>query len=209
MKNWTWNNGQKSRGRQPRCIIVAPTGEVHRFTGADIAGVVKVLGSDYTKQGKWSNSTYRCISPDGAVEVSWYQDWDTGETFPQDTWSDAYSWLIERAPRADYDSFMAYVRENFPKVANKFDTNAVAIAEFENISDTTEITINFGNPTNRQIRDGWWDAPKSQDGVTIAPSEDTGWYNPVIVEPKNAVILSSVHRRGMHGGYYSVKVVLK
>lgn len=127
---WTWNDGQGRRGRQPRCFVVAPTGEVSRFEGRDIPGVVKVLGSDFTKNGKWSNSTFRCISPAGTVQVSWDQDWDTGETFPQDSWEAAYGWLVERAPHASRESFEAVVREKFSQAADKFDANRDAVSQF-------------------------------------------------------------------------------
>lgn len=128
---WQWNDGQGSRNRQARCFVVAPSGEVHRFTGQDIPGVVKVLGSDYEKRGKWSNSTYRCISPAGTVSLSWRQDWDTGETFPQDTWEEAFEWLAAQAPQAKFKSFETLVRQEFGKIATKFDENKAALKSFE------------------------------------------------------------------------------
>jgi hypothetical protein len=100
------------------------------------------------------------------------------------------------------------VRENYQKAAEKFDANAAALAEMSAIEDVKDVVVSFGNPTNRQIAEGWWDAPKSQNGVTVAPGKD-GWGNPVVVEPEGAVVLSSVHTRGMHGGYYQIRVALK
>jgi len=129
---WTWNNGQGSRGRQARCFVIAPDGNVYRFTGQDIPGIVKVLGRDYEKRGKWSNSTYRCISPAGVVSVSWMQDWDTGATFPQDTWEEAFEWLATQAPQANFESFESLVRQEFSETATKFDENKKAMLEFCN-----------------------------------------------------------------------------
>jgi len=128
---WQWNDGQGSRNRQARCFVVAPDGEVHRFTGQDIPGVVRVLGSDYEKRGKWSNSTYRCVSPAGTISVSWMQDWGTGETFPQDTWEEAFEWLAAQSPQAKFESFEALVRQEFGKIAAKFDENRAALKSFE------------------------------------------------------------------------------
>lgn len=207
MKEWSWNNGDGRRGREARCVVVDAVGNVHDFVGKDILGVVKVMGSDYEKAGKWSNHTYRCISPENVTPVIWRQDWNTGETFPQDTWEEAFMWLASIAPRAEFESFVSYVRKYFPKAASKFDNNAAALAEFEKFEKIDDVVISFGCPTNRQIREGWWDAPKTQDGVTVAPGSN-GWSNPVVIEPAGAVVLSSVHTRGMHGGYYKIRVAI-
>lgn len=126
---WTWNDGMGHRSRSPRCLVVAPNGDIHRFTGSSIPGVVKVLGSDYVKNGKWSNSTYRCVSPIGTVPVSWEQDWDTGETFPQDSWDAAFAWLKSHAPHASRKAFEEIVRKEWEKAAAKFDENAKALQE--------------------------------------------------------------------------------
>jgi hypothetical protein len=127
---WTWNDGRGNRGRCPRCFVVSPVGEVFRFTGQDIPDLVKVLGCDYEKCGKWSNSTYRCLSPSGATPISWRQDWDTGETFPQDSWEEAFEWIEEQAPQAQFDSFEGVVRAEFPTAAQKFDDNNAAKTAF-------------------------------------------------------------------------------
>ena len=126
---WTWNDGMGSRSRHPRCLVVDANGDIFKFTGSDIPGVVKVLGSDYNKNGKWSNSTYRCVSPKGTISVSWKQDWDTGETFPQDSWEQAFEWLKAQAPQANRESFEKIVRKEWEKAAAKFDENAQALQE--------------------------------------------------------------------------------
>ena len=126
---WTWNDGMGSRSRYPRCLVVAPNGDIHNFTGSDIPGVVKVLGRDYHKNGKWSNSTFRCVSPKGTVTISWKQDWDTGETFPQDSWEAAFDWLKSHAPQASRKAFEEIVRKEWKKAAAKFDENAKALEE--------------------------------------------------------------------------------
>jgi hypothetical protein len=119
-----------SRSRHPRCFVVAPDGEVHWFNGSDIPGVVKVLGEDYHKNGKWSNSDYRCISPAGTIPVSWMQDFGTGKTFNQDSWEEAFAWFQAQAPHSKFESFEATVRERVGKNAARFDENLEAMKGF-------------------------------------------------------------------------------
>lgn len=127
---WKWNDGMGSRRRRARCFVVANNGDVHWFDGKDIPGVVKVLGEKYEANGKWSNTDYRCISPYGTVPVCWMQDWDTGETFTQDTWEEAFDHFIKKAPNANFESFEKVIREKLNKIAVKFDSNRAAIEEF-------------------------------------------------------------------------------
>ena len=114
----------------PRCLVVDPVGGIHKFTGVDVPGVVRVLGQDYQKNGKWSNSTYRCASPAGSVPIAWMQDWGTGETWPQDSYDAAFAWVAAKAPHADRASFEAYIRAAWPKYAAKWDESAAALASF-------------------------------------------------------------------------------
>jgi hypothetical protein len=127
---WSWNNGIGSRSRRPRCLVLAPNGDIHRFTGQSIAGVVKVLGSDYKKNGKWSNSTFRCISPPGTVTISWKQDWETGETFGQDYWREVEEWLLKYAKHADFEQLVTIIRDAWPKIATRLDENESATVAF-------------------------------------------------------------------------------
>lgn len=132
---WQWNDKMGSRARRQRCLVIAPNGSVYRFSGKDIPGVVKVLGSHYEKCGKWSNSTYRCLSPGGTIPIQWQQDWDTGETFPMDTWGEAYAWVLEKAPHANEKSFIEMVRAEFKEAAEKFGENEAAIKFMEGSND--------------------------------------------------------------------------
>lgn len=127
---WSWNDGIGNRSRRPRCLVVAQNGDVHRFTGQSIPDVVKVLGSDYKKNGKWSNSTFRCISPPGTINISWRQDWETGETFTQDRWHEIKEWLLEDAPHAKFEQLKDIIMNDFPKVVERLNENEKAFAEF-------------------------------------------------------------------------------
>jgi len=66
---------------------------------------------------------------------------------------------------------------------------------------------------NRAIQEGYWEQPKSfrtSDGttVTVKPGPRRDWYNPEIVEPEGAKIISSAHSPGMHGGYWTIEVLV-
>ena len=117
-----------SRGRQPACIVVEPSGACHRFTGQSIPGVAKVLAEKYEKNGKWSNTTYRCFSPEGTVVIDWRESFEEGLFWPQATWDEAFAWARAKAPRIDYAHFVALMREKWGKAAVKFDENEVAMA---------------------------------------------------------------------------------
>ena len=78
---------------------------------------------------------------------------------------------------------------------------------------TETVVISFGSPTNRAIREGYWSSPKSgqvSDGrkVVVEPGNGGDWSNPVVIEPEGTKVLSSRYSPGMHGGYYTVEVVV-
>jgi len=75
--------------------------------------------------------------------------------------------------------------------------------------------ISFGSPTNHAISEGFWDAPKhskTSDGreVSVEPGkgENEGWSKPSLVEPDGAKIVSARHSPGMHGGYWTIEVIV-
>lgn len=132
----TWNNGQGSRDRQSRCVLVTPDGNVHQFTGASIPGVCHAVELDYRKNGKWSNSTYQIEHAETTAVVQWSDDWDTGRVFPQPSWEAGYFWLAERAPMLTREGFEAYIRavsrpdSRYHDAAQRWDVAREAEAEF-------------------------------------------------------------------------------
>ncbi len=123
---WEWNDGQHSRGRQPACVVVLPDGECHRFTGVTIPNVAEVVGEKFEKNGKWSNSTFTVLSPEGSAVVKWMQSWEEGHFWPQRYWREAFSWFRENAPLATVEQVEALIRREWPKAAEKFDAAADA-----------------------------------------------------------------------------------
>ena len=135
---WTWNDGIGHRSRQPACLAVTASGDVHRFQGSDIPNFVKVVNSKFHKNGKWSNTTYTCVSPEGVKIYSWMQSWGEGVFWPQASWEEAVKTVQEHAPQVDPASLEAVIRQGWPKAAAKFDENRNALTAFASVKPTFE-----------------------------------------------------------------------
>ena len=131
MAKSTWNNKPGNRDRQPIAVLVTEDGSVHRFRGASLDGVCHAVEVDYTRSGKWSNSTFEITHRPSTVLVSWMQDWDRGQYWPQASWDEAFAWLATQAPGVSRDGFEAFVRGGFPKTAEAWDAAAAACDEFD------------------------------------------------------------------------------
>ena len=123
---WEWNDGQGSRGRKPACAVVLPDGTCHRFNGATIPNVAEVVGEKYEQNGKWSNTTYTVLSPEGSAAVKWMQSWEEGVFWPQRYWREAIMWFRQQAPLATVEQVEELIRREWPKAAEKFDAAADA-----------------------------------------------------------------------------------
>ena len=127
-----WNNRQESRDRQACACLVTVDGNFYWFTGQSIVGVCNAIETAREKNGKWSNSTYTITHADTTAFVSWYQDWDTGRTWPQSSWDAAFIWLAEKAPTLDRQAFVRFVRSEsrWSKTVLEWDAAAMAEVEF-------------------------------------------------------------------------------
>lgn len=134
---WSWNDGMESRSRHPACLVITAAGIVHRFTGSDIPGVVKVVKTQYEKNGKWSNSTYHCVSPQGTKTYTWSQSWEEGLYWPQASWEEAVKTVQRSALQVDPASLEATIREHWGKAATKFDENRQALMAFAQVAEPT------------------------------------------------------------------------
>jgi len=126
----TWNNKQGNRDRQARACLVTEDGMVYRFTGASILGVCCSRVAGFEKKGKWSNTTFTVFHHETTVLVSWHDDWDIGQTWPQLRWETGFLWLAQRAPALSRLAFERFIRSNWPKTASRWDAVAKSEAEF-------------------------------------------------------------------------------
>lgn len=220
MINIEWSDGIGSRRRNPFLIFVRGD-EIIPFRGENINGVVVVRGTDYTKSGKWSYTTYRLQLADGIRHIAGRDGWETGRFVEglasavgcatPDTWADTAKALGVSVPSA-----MEFLRSWRPKAAEKLDEVEQSLAKLEEVSeqetDSVIVTVSFGSPTNRAIREGYWESPKGIQGYNAEihlKDPSNGWSEGNIeVVGISGTVLSVKHSSGMHGGYYAVSVAV-
>lgn len=219
-KNIEWNDGLGSRSRSPWLLLIKGE-EIVAFTGETIPGFVVVRGTNYKKNGKWSNTTYRLTLADGVREISGRAGWESGlfveglgratSNSTPDTWTDLAKCLGVSVPAA-----MKFIRGWKSGTAKAMDETEAALVVLEESTeaddDTEKVTVSFGSPTNRSIRNGFWESPKSIPGYEaeirlVDPSE--GWSKENIeVVGISGTVLSAESSSGMHGGYRAVTVAV-
>lgn len=221
MKSIKWSNQIGSRDRSAWLLFVRGD-EIIPFGGQDIPGVVVVRGTDYEKSGKWSHTTFRLQLADGIREIAGRDGWETGRFVEglgsavghatPDTWADTAKALGVSVPSA-----MEFLRSWRPKAAAKLDEVEQALANLEEASaqqetDSVIVTVSFGSPSNRAIREGYWESPKGISGYNAEirlKDREQGWNEGNIeVVGISGTILSVKHSAGMHGGYYAVSVAV-
>lgn len=219
--NITWSNGIGSRGREPFLLFIKGD-EIIPFNGNDINGIVVIRGTDYTKNGKWSHTTYRLEMSSNVRYIAGSQGWETGRFVEglgsvvgcktPDTWLETANALGVSVP-----STMEFLRSWLPKAAEKLDEVEESLIKLEEISeqkiDSETVTVSFGCPTNRAISEGYWTSPKEIPGYDAAEillkDSSKGWSEGNIeVSGIQGAVLSVKHTRGMHGGYYAVSVAV-
>jgi len=220
MTNIEYSDGIGSRGRNPFLLFVRGD-EIISFAGSDIAGVVVVRGTDYTKNGKWSHTTYRLQLADGIRHIAGRSGWETGRFVEglasavgcatPDTWADTAKALGVSVPSA-----MEFLRSWRPKAAEKLDEVEQSLVKLEEVSeketDSVIVTVSFGSPTKRAAREGYWESPKSIPGYNaeIRKIDASGSWaeGNIAVVGISGTVLSVKHSSGMHGGYYGVSVAV-
>ncbi len=220
MQNIEWSDQIGSRGRGAWLLFVKGD-EIIPFSGMDIPGVVVVRGTDYTKNGKWSHTTYRLQVADSVRHIAGRNGWETGRFVEglgsavgcatPDTWADTASALGVSVP-----STMEFLRAWRPGAAEKLDEVEESLAKLEEVSeqetDSVIVTVSFGSPTNRAIREGYWEWPKGIPGYAAEirlKDSDKGWSEGnITVVGISGTVLSVKHSAGMHGGYYAVSVAV-
>ena len=222
--NITWSDGIGSRGRKAWLLLIK--GEsITPFKGQNVLGTIVVRGMDYTKNGKWSHTTYRLELASGVRSISGMDGWETGRFVEGlrsavsyngnvDTWADVANALGVSVPSA-----MFFLKEWRPKAAATLDEVDAqltvldeAAEEVKAKADTETIVVSFGAPTRRQRSEGFWENPKNipgHDGRIVLIDTSAGWVkeNVRVVGIVGSVI-SATHASGHGGGYVSVTVAV-
>lgn len=208
---YSYNDGLECAGRRPR-LYLAKGGEIKKFTGENIPGFCAIATSRYEKNGKWSNTTYQLDLVPGVRPLHFLSPM-------HGTWGDNLgSWgEVAETLGLPVDVAQSLIRAEYKSTAERLDKlEEFALAVEAEGYETETVVISFGSPTNRAIREGYWSSPKSgqtSDGrkVSVQPSQGeygVDWSKPLVIEPEGAKILSSRHSPGMHGGYYTIEVVV-
>ena len=134
MTTVTYCSRPANRGRAAFCATIAQNGEVHKFAGASIPGVVRVDHAEYKKDGKWSGTTYSLSLAQGARAISGHDDFanctlEGGvavalglEPSAVSTWA-----ALAASMGADHASVEAWVRALSPKAAARLDAASAPI----------------------------------------------------------------------------------
>jgi hypothetical protein len=208
---YQYNDGLLPAGRRPR-LYLAKGGEVVKFTGVNIAGFCAIATSQYEKSGKWSNTTYQLDLVPGVRPLHFVSPM-------HGVWGDNLGSWGEVAEKLGLpvDVAQTIVRNEYKDTSERLDKlEEFALTVEAQGNETETVVISFGSPTNRAIREGYWENPKSSqtsDGrtVTVQPSKGeygADWSKPTVVEPDSAKIISSRHQPGMHGGYWTIEVAV-
>lgn len=239
-----YSDGLHNAGRTPR-LYLAKGGEIRKFTGENLVlGWYAVVTAKYTKNGKWSNTRYQLDLAPGVRPLYFLSPM-------HGTWGDNLgSWGdVAEQLGLPVDVAQTIIRNQYKATAERLDKlEEFALAVEAQGNETETVVISFGSPTNRSIREGYWEKPKSSqasDGraVTVVPGSMSadeadrrarewgekcgyavdslevarfreeltarvGWDYPATVEPEGAKVLSSRHSPGMHGGYWTIEVVV-
>ena len=72
-----WDDQLGNRSRAPWLLLIKE-GVVTPFLGQPVFGLVDAVGTSYTKNGKWSYTTYRLMVTDDVRSIPGKQGWETG-----------------------------------------------------------------------------------------------------------------------------------
>lgn len=116
MKTYSFDDKMGSRSLSHRNFIVAG-GLALEFIGKNLPGC-RIVREDFSKNGKWSHSTWDVELSDEVSALVFSQDWDTGKWFPEKTWELACSRLAKYFSPEQAERF---IRRFFPQAAVIFD----------------------------------------------------------------------------------------
>jgi hypothetical protein len=130
-----YNDKLGSRSRKVNLYLVHD-GKISIFTGQNMPGIVAILRQKYTKDGKWSNTSYELLLKEGVIPVVVRQGWDSGtwaegmgEHHPSrkyGTWEDWFeAWSVYGVGAVEAERFC---RGSLERAAISFDAVRQAVA---------------------------------------------------------------------------------
>lgn len=123
----TITDGIASRGREHLNLVLIPGERIQEFQGESIPPAVRVLSTSYTKNGKWSHTTWKIWVDEDCCVLEFSQDWGTGRYFPTETWPESVAHLNRELKGKPTEMGITpgmleeFIRIRFPKVASRLD----------------------------------------------------------------------------------------
>ena len=152
-----WNDKLGSRSREAVALLVTEDGEMHRFRGESIPDVCHVSVTAREKNGKWSSTTYEVVHRDSTSFVAWRQDFETGLSWPQSSFSEAFVWLSEKAPGVSFEGFKRHIEAHAPKTFERWQQREEAeraFAETRPLAHAEE-TEALRLSLEKKLKEGW------------------------------------------------------
>jgi len=115
-----------SRGCQHMNLIVAQLGDtqiISEFKGASIPGLLRVIDTQYTKQGRWSHHDWFVEAQAGVGVFKFSQDWGTGAYLPEGRWEEARENFRRQATPVQLEdsAIDRFIRARLPDAAAHLD----------------------------------------------------------------------------------------
>lgn len=157
-KEVSFNDKIQSRGREKICILQTKNFAT-LFTGSSISGLCVVTSSEYEKNGKWSNTTYKLTLAAG-VKMSVVAEGFESGMYCSDL-SDFQKIVKSFGLECNLSASRLFIQGFFPKYWEKHRSIASKIEELENSIEVDTIEYHFEsyrvskkNGYNRLIVDG-------------------------------------------------------
>jgi len=214
MASLTWSDrmGHRNRGAW---LLLIHANRVTVFSGASISGVVAVVSSGYTKNGKWSHTAYVLEVAPGVRTIAGHDGWEDGtfrEGLAAATGKSTSRWTdFASALGISLDAAQDWLRGWRPKAASHYDDVEAALGLVDEISPdgAEEISVSFGAPTRRSREEGFWDWPivvTGSDGAVVAVLSPAEYE--VLGQHGDMSVLECSHTSGHGGGYISVRLAI-
>lgn len=126
----TFTNSLHPRNRRDFSLLIDEKGEVFPFEGKSIPGVCHAQEVGFSKNGKWSDTTWQVEHRPSTTFVVATPDWDTGRKWPEATWPALYARFQKWAPHVKAAAIRSFIHATAPNAAARLDEAEKAVQEF-------------------------------------------------------------------------------
>lgn len=209
----SWSDRLGNRKRVP-FLLLRKDNDLMMFSGKDIPGICVITKRDYEKCGIYSCNKFQIELASGVISLPKMQGWETGGileglNIERETWE-----CVANSFGVSVPSVQRFFREHFPKTANALDETEKNLSLLSESSpeEIVYVTISWGNYSKRRWENGDWFNPKPIPGFPecfielIDKSKGWGYLDNIKITGINGVVISTVHSKGMGGGYFDIKV---